>query len=603
MNLERVANSSFSTLTAGVVFLVLAACNAPIPAGSTATTTAPPDVSSIASLPLASGADIILYNGQIVTVDKDFSIHEAISVKDGKIMCLGKQEDVEKCKGDATQVVDLQGKTVLPGFIDNHNHLLWSAVGALGVDLSKVRSIEELKAKIREAAASVPEEHVIHTSSDWHESQLIEKRLPNRWDLDEAAPNHPVYVIRGGHEVILNSKALALAGIDRDTPSPDGGQITKDLDTGEPTGEFIDNAIALVSHILPPPPSPAEMAGLLTQAVDKMLAAGYTSIRDPGLEPSQMRVYQNVWKKGDLRIRVSMMPSLERSGKASKMSAAEYVQFFSDWGVRDGFGSPMLRIDAIKLALDGGFEGALMRDPYAEGSDFDADFHGIQRVPTEKFTQVVMGLNRAGWRAGTHVAGDKAIDIVLDAYEKADQDKSIKGKRWILEHALLTRPDHIKRIKELGLVISTQDHVYIAASSMIKNWGRERTEAITSIKDLLNADIIVGSGTDWPVVPYNPFIGIYFWTTRDTLSAGQLNDRGQTLTREEALKMQTINNAHITFEENVKGSLEGGKYADLIVIDRDYMKVALPELKDIEVLATMVDGKWVFKSEHFLILE
>ncbi len=544
-------------------------------------------------------ADLILYNGKILTVDKNFSQQEALAIKDGKILGLGSLKEVKRLAGDSTQLIDLQGKTVLPGLIDNHNHLLWSASFSLAVNLSKVKSMDALKARIREASDQVPEDQLIFTSPKWHESQLEEKRLPDRWDLDEAAPNHPVYVIRGGHQVILNSKALEMAGIDRNTPAPDGGLITMDSKTGEPTGEFIDTAINLIKHLLPPPPGPKVMEKLLKESVDKMLGAGYTSIREPGLEPQEMQVYHNLWKSGKLKMRVSMMPWLESSGRSNEMSADKFVQFFKDWGVRDGFGSSLLRIDAIKLVLDGGAEGALMREPYAEGSGFDTDYVGVQRVPTEKFNQVVTGLNRAGWRVGTHVVGDKALDIVLDAYEKADQEKSLQGRRWILEHAFLIQPEHIPRIKELGLVVSAQHHIYALASSFVRYWGVERTETVMPIKDLLEAGIVVGGGTDWPVVPYNPFNIIYFWLSRDTLSAGQLQNHGQLLTRAEALRVQTYNNAYITFDEDVKGSLEAGKYADLIVIDRDYMTIPVEEIKDIQVLATMVDGGWAYQRDDF----
>jgi predicted amidohydrolase YtcJ len=538
-----------------------------------------------------------LYNGNILTVDAGFSRREAIAIKDGKVLALGRRSELAKWASPATKEIDLKGRTVLPGLIDNHNHLLMAAVTARGVDLSRVRNMEELKDKIREATQQVAEDQVVFTSMAWHEAQLEEQHLPTRWDLDEAAPNHPVYVIRGGHEAVLNSKALEMAGVDERTPTPEGGKISRDPETGELTGEFVDNAVQVVQHLLPPPPTQEEKVVLLERAIDQMLAAGYTSIRDPGVEPPDMLIYQRLWREKKLKMRVSMMPRLDRSYKTSDMTAKELEDFFGNWGIRDGLGDSMLRIDAVKLGIDGGFEGGLLREPYVETSGYEDDYHGVQRIPTAKFTEMVLALNRRGWRVGTHVVGDLGLDIVLDAYSAADKEKSIKGRRWILEHAFIVHPDQISRIKDLDLVVSAQDHTYMAGSSMIKYWGAERAAATMPVKRLLKEGIIVGAGTDWPVIPYSPFIALYFWVTRGTVSAGEVGGPEQKLTREEALRVQT--SAHITFEEDLKGSLEPGKYADLVVIDRDYMTIPESEIRDIQVLATMVDGQWAYQADDF----
>jgi predicted amidohydrolase YtcJ len=551
---------------------------------------------------LAPGADWILYDGDILAVDPAFSRHAAIAIGDGVILAVGTRADAEEWAGERTRRLDLDGKTVLPGLIDNHNHLLLAALASGSVDLSGARSIAELTAAIARHAKRVPPGELIVASRAWHESQLRENRLPTRRELDEAAPDHPVYVPRGGHTVILNSRAIAAAGVDADTPVPPGGKVTRDEATGELTGEFIDRAIELVSGLLPPPPDPGEMTELLMAEANRMLAAGYTSIRDAAVEPPQMRLYQALWEQGSLPLRIGMMPRFEPLYRPSNLTADEVLEQVESWGVRSGFGDPMLRIDAVKLMVDGGFEGGLMREPYAEGSGVPPDFHGLQLVSDDKLAGMITGLNRAGWRVGTHVVGDRAMDLLLDAYEQADRDQSIVGRRWTLEHALLTRPEHIPRIKALGLVVSAHDHAYVAGASLVKYWGAERANAVAAVKDLLAAGIVVGGGTDWPVVPYSPFAALYYWISRDTVSAGPLGI-GQRLTREQALRMYTINNAYITFEEDVKGSLEPGKYADLVIIDRDYMAVPEKEIRDIRVMATMVAGAWRYRGGGLRIPE
>ncbi len=534
-------------------------------------------------------ADVVFYNGKIITVDKSFSIVEAVAIKDGKFVAVGSNEEVASSVGESKKKIDLKGKTVIPGLIDNHNHLLMAGLNERGVDLSQARSMSELLATIEKKVKQTPPGTLIFTSSAWHESQLKEKRLPTRWDLDPISSNHPVYVIRGGHEVILNSYALRLAGITKDTPAPEGGKITKDAKTGEPTGEMIDNAIDLVKHLLPPV-TYQDKVNAIKKAMSKLNEAGVTSVRETGLSPEDMKIYQELWARGELTLRISMMPRLN-----TDLPLQQIKDFIKSWGVVSGFGDDMLKIDAVKMGIDGGFEGGLMSKPYVEPSD---GFYGIQRIPTEKFNEIVVELNRQGWRVGVHCVGDRAIDLVLDAYEKANEEKSIVGKRWILEHAFLVRPDQFERIKRLGLVVSAQDHTYAAAPSMVKYWGEERTAATMPMREWIDNGIIVGGGTDWPVVPYNPFLAIYFWTTRDTRFAGVLGSEHK-ITREEALKLHTINNAYLTFEENIKGSIEVGKLADLAVLSDDYMSVPESKIRDLKVLMAMVGGRIVYQSRDF----
>ena len=324
-----------------------------------------------------------------------------------------------------------------------------------------------------------------------------------------------------------------------------------------------------------------------------MNRAGITSVREPGISAADMRVYQELRDNGELTVRVSMNYSLDPFKPAEQL-----IKQLETWGVSTGFGDSMVRLDGIgEFGIDGGFEGALMSKPYvhAPGNEDPKEYFGLQRIPTEKFEQVLQAMSRLGWRACIHIVGDRALDVALDAYEKANRVKPIAPKRWVIEHAHYTRPDQFKRIKDLGLVISTQFHPYMAAQNMIYYWGEERASKTMRMRDWLDAGLIVGGGSDWSLLPANPFWIIYFWVTRDTRLGGIIGP-DQRISREEALRVMTINNAYITFEENIKGSLEPGKLADLVVLSDDILTVPDHQIKEITPLLTLLGGKVVHET-------
>jgi hypothetical protein len=232
-----------------------------------------------------------------------------------------------------------------------------------------------------------------------------------------------------------------------------------------------------------------------------------------------------------------------------------------------------------------------MREPYGRGGKF----RGIQVVPSADYTAVVLELNRQGWRVATHAVGDAAVDQVLAAYESADKERSIRDRRWAIEHLFIGRPDHYPRIRALGVVVSAQDHLYLAAPSMAKYWGRARAEQVTPVRTFLDEKLLVAGGTDSPVIPYNPFWAMYHFITRDTISDG-VYGATQRITREEALRIYTINNARLTFEESIKGSIEPGKLADLVVLSADFLSVPESAVPSIRPLATMVGGRFVYAA-------
>jgi predicted amidohydrolase YtcJ len=567
-------------------------------------------VGVLAFMALAAGqtpapAELILVNGHVITVDRNFSIAQAVAIADGRFTAVGTNDAIRKLAGPSTKIVDLAGQTAIPGLADDHLH---DAGGGPGVDLSQARSIADvLNAVAARVNVSRPGD-IIVTNSDWHEAQLTEHRLPYRKDLDTVSPANPVVAVRGGHEYILNSAALKKWNITKETPQRPGGRITRDSD-GELNGELVDRAKSLVQ--LPPPPK-LTIEALIGQH-KKLNAAGLTSIRYPGASIDQYRLLQEMRRRGLLTIRVTQLmrtaadatSGVGRRGPASEEpGGVQGSPPFNDeqklraaiqsWNVKPDEGDEWLRIGGMKLGVDGGFEGGWMREPYAELWGERGTFRGVNTMPQAPFTAAVKALNRLGWRVATHAVGDAAIDEVLAAYEAANAEQSIVGKRWTIEHGFIPQPDQFPRMKQLGLVISAQDHLYLAGPSLVKYWGPKRAAWTTPMRTYLDQGFVVAGGTDSAVVPYSPLRAIYHLVTRDTISGGTLGT-DQKISRREALQVETINNAYLTFEERIKGSIEPGKLADLVVLPEDILTCPAKHIEQMRVVMTMVGGKIVYR--------
>lgn len=537
----------------------------------------------------SAAPDIIYYNAKIVTVDDRFSYAQAIAITGDKFAAVGSNEDIRKLAGPATKLIDLKGLTVVPGLTDNHLH---AAGGGPGVDLSHTRVLDEVLAAVAARVKLNGPGDVVVSNGDWHEAQLKEQRLPLRRDLDKVAPMTPVVLVRGGHEYILNSAALARWNITKRTPEPDGGRITRYPD-GELNGELVDRARQLVTL---PRPAARSMEQQIRDQIDeyhKLHAAGLTAVRHPGASVEEYRMRKEMQKRGVLTMRVTQLMAVDRGG-----DPAAIEQVVKGWGLAPDEGDAMLRVGGIKLGVDGGFEGGFMRDPYEEPYGEGGKYRGLQTVPQERYTAIVRTINRLNWRVFTHAVGDAAIDEVLAGYEAANADKSIVGKRWGIEHAFIGRPDHLQRIKKLGLYISAQDHLYLAGPSLVKYWGPARATLTTPVKTYLEAGIPVSGGTDSPVVPYPPLRVIYHFVTRDTISGGVLGS-DQRISRENALRLVTRNHWYLTFEENTKGSIAPGRYADMVVLAEDIMTVPAKRLERMNVLMTMVGGKTAYRHKSF----
>jgi predicted amidohydrolase YtcJ len=529
-------------------------------------------------------ASLVLHNGRVLTLDTANTITEAIAVAGDRVLATGSSSAMRALAGPGAELIDLGGSTVVPGLMDNHLH---GAGGGPGVDLSRARSIDDVLAAVAARVRSTADGGIVVSNSDWHEGQLREKRLPLRDDLDRVAPAHPVVLVRGGHEYVVNSAALRRWTIDERTPEPAGGRITRYAD-GRLNGELVDTAKVLVSLPAPPARSLEERIAAKVAEYATLHAAGLTTVRHPGVSVDDYRLLQEMQRRGVLTMRVNAL--LRPAGTPAAVLAA-----LDGSGLRNGDGDAWLRVGGVKLAVDGGFEGGLMREPYAEPWDEGGTFKGLQLMPRAAFEEVVLGLHARGWRVATHAVGDAAMDLVLDTYEKAHAAAPITGRRWSIEHAFIGRPDHLPRIKALGLALAVQNHLYLAGPSLIGYWGQARAALTTPVRMYLDAGLPVSSGTDAPVVPYPPLWTFYHFVTRDTISGGVLGAVHR-VSRLEALRMATSGNAWLTMEETEKGSLEAGKLADMVQLSVDPLTAAETAVRDARVVTTIVGGRVVYRA-------
>jgi len=530
--------------------------------------------------------DIILYNARIVTLDVDNTVAEAMAIKDGLVVAVGTNEDI-LALGSAAEY-DLAGRTVVPGLGDNHYH---SIGGGPGVDLSGTRRMQDLLDAIAARAAASGPDEVIITNSNWHEGQLSEQRLPYRDDLDQAAPNHPVVVVRGGHEYILNSAGLKYWNITRSVPEPEGGHIGR-YEDGRLNGELVDQAKTLVTLPEQPAQSFEALVTALADEYRQLNAAGLTNIRYAGGSPELYQTIQALKERDQLTVRVNFLFRVPNAAKPEDLD-----RLIDTWGAKQGDGDDWLRIGGVKMMVDGGYEGGWLGEPYEEPWGKKGAYKGLQTMPSEAYTQLVSDLNNRGWRVATHAVGDAAIDLVLDAYEQANENKTIQDQRWSIEHGFLPRADQFPRMRKLGLLVSAQSHLYVAGPSLIKYWGTERARMVTPVKTYLDEGILLSTGTDSPVNPYNPFWTLYHFITRNTINAGKLGD-GQRIDRVTALRLSTLGNAALTFDEDARGSLESGKFADLTVLSNDILSCPENQIEDITVVMTIVGGQVVLDTQE-----
>lgn len=535
-------------------------------------------------------ADIVFVNGKVFTADEADHVVQGFAVAGDRFVAAGTDGDVRKYVGPQTRVIDLKGRFVSPGITDDHFH---NEGGGPGVDLSHVRTLGELLTTVANAAAAAPVDTVIVSNSDWHEAQLKEQRLPTAEEIEQAAPNKPVVLVRGGHEYILNTTALKKWNITKDTPVPAGGQISRN-GAGELTGELFDEAKAMVTL---PARKAVSMEDIL--ATQKAVAPyGMTALRIPGAYKGNMIDAYHLMKQAEAEGKLTLRWTVYMPG-FSLRSAEAARKAIESWGTHQGEGDDWVKVDGVKLLVDGGFEGGHLSKPYLKPYGKGGTFTGLTVSPPAAYTEVVRELNSRGWHVITHAVGDAALDEVLDAYAAADKDTSIKGKRWSVEHAFVSRPEQVARLKTLDVAVSAQDHLYLAAPVLKKYWGWETASEVTPVKTYLDAGLLVAGGTDSPVVPFNPFWNLYHMASRDTISDGVYGADQKIASRPLPLKLVTINYAKLIGEEKTRGSIEPGKLADFAVLSDDFLAAKPETIRDMKALSTWVGGREVYRAQGY----
>lgn len=527
-------------------------------------------------------AALIIRNAKIVTMDPSRAIVASMAIRDAHIIATGSDAEIAGCASARTQTLDLRGQTVLPGLIDVHTHALEWAKDVLRNDVDPgyphVHSIAEIVKLVGERAASLPQGKWIR-GAGWDESKLAEHRYITRKDLDSVAPNHPVWLEHfTGHMGVANSRALELAHVTRDTPTPSGGIIDKD-DSGEPNGILKDNAQSLVSSVLPP--DAPDLALRATQLVtQKALQVGLTSIHDISLAPDAMRAYQQARKNGSLKVRVQMAPVV------SSVADAEAL---ANCGVFTGFGDDNLKFGAVKMFADGGMAAKTIAVYKPAASE--PDNLGLSIWKPEDMQKAQHVLAAAGWQLETHAIGDRAMDEVLDSYQSVMQDLGLKEPRFRIVHAGLSTPAIQKRLRELHVLVDTNPAFVYWLGAFFSKYGPERVRWTYPAKSYFDNGILAAGTSDVPVTPISPWWGIWALVVRREMQSGQILAPEERVSILQALEMYTRNPAYIGFEENQKGSLQRGKLADFIVVDRDVLRVPSDELKDVQVLKTFVGGE------------
>ena len=520
-------------------------------------------------------ADLILNNGKIVSVDDTFSIHDTVVVSDGRVVELGDASLLDKYS--ATTVRDLQGKTLIPGFIDSHTHIRGRP--RRYIELSEVGSIAEMQDLIRAKAAELGEGEWI-TGYGWSEDELAEGRKPLRGDLDIAAPNNPITFTRaGGHSAVVSTLALELANITDETPDPEGGVIERD-ENGVANG-VIRERQEIVGTLVPDSTYEELIASLEINLGD-LLAKGITSITDASKRPDEYAMWEELYAKPGV--------NLPRSAIQFQWFEPEAI---AELKARVGDGNEYLKIGPIKIFADGGFTGpaAFTKEPYLN----QGDYRGYLNMPEEELVSLINEVHDAGWQMGIHAIGDAAIELVVDTLADALTRNPREDHRSYLNHFSMRPSDAtMEKMAQHGIHITQQPNfTYTLEGRYVANLDGWRLEHNNPVRSPMDHGIHVAISSD--ILPIGPLVGIYAAVTRKGMS-GRVFGADEAITIEEAIQGYTIKGAYLGFEEDIKGSLEPGKLADMIVLSKDILTVDPEEIMGIEIEQTYVGGNLVFQN-------
>lgn len=531
-------------------------------------------------------ADLVLFNGKIVTMDVKESIVEAVAVKYGRLIAVGLNVTVEPLIGENTLVINLNGKTVIPGLIDSHCHMASTGARMItAIDLSEeagVKSIADLQKKIAEKILSVSEgAWIIGVKED--DSKLVENRHPTRWELDDAAPNHPVIVSTvGGHFYIVNSTALERGGISPTTADPVGGVFERDSVTGELTGGVHEKAIEVVipGGVYAIEPSRELAAKGAKQMFLDNVATGLTCVYDM-VDRSQIRAILDLKNKNELPLRVRMDVRIELYEEMNKL------------GISRGLGDAWVRICGLKTFFDGAVSArtAAVAEPYLHRSNY----YGVMATTKKLARNTILEAYATGYRISAHANGERAISMYLDIMQEAQTRYPRDDPRNRVIHCSVVNADLIARIACLNMLPSIfGSYPYYHGDKLLPAFGADRLERMFAARSFLDAGVRIAAHSDHSASPYPPLMGIHALVNRTTVS-GKPIGQTQRISVMEALQLYTINAAYHSFDEHWLGSLETGKFADMVVLGQDILNVPPESIIDIPIELTIINGKIVYQ--------
>ena len=550
----------------------------------------------------ASAADIVIVNARVYTVNADQPWAEGVAIRGEKIFAVGGVNDINAHRGPATKVIDVGGRLVLPGFTDCHNHFLDGSLSLRRVHLDEAKDLPEIQRRVKAFADAHPDQPWV-LGRGWQYTAVGPTNLPNRKSLDEVVPDRPVYLESfDGHTWWANTKALQLAGITNKTPNPAGGEFVRDAGTGEATGAIKEDAADAVMSNSIPRPSRQEILDAYRAGFKEANRVGLVRVHTTGgvgvalSDLQNVDVLEELRRAGDLTVRMYLayrvMPPTITPAQFQQIEEARRT-YHDEW----------ISAGAVKFFFDGVVEShtAAMFTPYADDPKLKGDLLWDQ----DTYKRMVADLDKRGIQIFTHAIGDRAVELTLDAYENAAKRNGTKDRRHRIEHIETITAQDIPRFGKLGVIASFQPlHSYPDDDVLLvwaRNAGPERTQRAWAWRSVENSGGVLGFGSDWPIVTINPWPGVQNALTRQTVEG---NPAGgfvpqERISLEDAIRGYTLGAAIAGRREKTEGSLEPGKVADLIVVDRDLFRIEPTEIGKTEVLLTIVGGKVVYQSANW----
>jgi len=535
-------------------------------------------------------ADIVIRAGAIHTMTQGQKTMRSIAIGGGEVLAVGEApHDLDAFIGGSTQVIDDLTLTLFPGFIDTHTHLIYAASDIKDVHVNEAKDIAGFIDLIRKRAAVTPKGNWIRTASDWNEWNLAEQRMPQASDLDKATSGHPVLVRRGGHNDVLNTMGMRLAGLTRDTPTPRGGTIVKD-EGGNPTGWLIDAAKGMAERIFPAKSTEDRIEELRLASLD-YAAHGITTVRDAFVEENELPLLRAARDRGLLSVRVRAMVGFPGFAGRDSSQMSAWMDRVATWTAS---GDDLFRVWGLKFVLDGGAENGATEEPYVGRPDF----RGQLMWDPGALLEVISYAARHRLKVGVHAWGDRAVRTLLDVYEQVfNEVPNLPKGSLVLEHGGLSPAKERARAIKMGIPVTVQNPLlHDLAFGLIQGWGTQRTADVFPVREWLDEGALVGAGSDYPVGEYDAMMSVWGMVTRQT-RAGILGPE-HAIEVATAIRLYTSDAARLIGESDRLGTLESGKLADVVAYRRDPMNIPIGELPSLHPAFTMVGGRIIARDDQ-----